>query len=118
VIWLMPIQPTGKLNMKGTYGSPYAIQNYTEVNPTFGTKSDFRRLVDSAHVKGLYIIIDEVANHTAWDHPWVTAHPEWYTHDSTGKIIPPVPDWSDVADLNFENQELRKEMVKEMKYRS
>src|SRR6185312_15905028 len=35
-IWLMPIQPTGKLNHKGTYGSPYSIQDYYAVNPEFG----------------------------------------------------------------------------------
>ncbi|MEO5673411.1 MAG: alpha-amylase family glycosyl hydrolase [Chitinophagales bacterium] len=117
VIWLMPIQPVGKEKHKGTYGSPYAIQNYTEVHPEFGTKSDFKNLVDSVHAKGMYLIIDEVANHTAWDNPWVKDHPDWYTHDSvTKKIIPPVTDWSDVADLNFDNADLRKEVIHDMKY--
>jgi len=117
VIWLMPIQPLGKLNHKGTYGSPYSIQNYTEVNPDFGTKADFKKLVDSIHAKGMYIILDEVANHTAWDNPWITSHPEWYTHDSvTGKIISPVKDWTDVADLNYDNIELRKQMIHDLKY--
>ena len=117
VLWLMPIQPLGKENHKGTYGSPYSIQNYTEVNPDFGTKADFKRLVDSIHAKGMYIIIDEVANHTAWDISWIKDHPDWFTHDSiTKKIIPPVPDWKDVADLNFDNIDLRKEMIHDMKY--
>src|ERR1043165_2782570 len=116
VIWLMPIQPLGKENHKGTYGSPYSIQNYTEVNPDFGTKADFKKLVDSVHAKGMWIIIDEVANHTAWDISWVKDHPDWYTHDSTGKIIPPVKDWNDVADLNYGNVDLQKEMIHSMKY--
>lgn len=115
-LWLMPIQPLGVEKKKGTYGSPYSIRNYTELNPDFGTKADFRRLVDSVHALGMYIIIDEVANHTAWDNPWVKEHPEWYTHDSTGKIIPPVADWTDVADLNFDNADLRKEMIRTMEY--
>ena len=115
-LWLMPIQPTGQLNKKGTYGSPYSISDYTAVNPNYGTKKDFQRLVDSVHAKGMYIIIDEVANHTSWDHAWVKEHPEWYMKDSTGKMIPPVADWTDVADLNFDNQELRQELIRTMKY--
>lgn len=115
-LWLMPIQPIGQLNKKGTFGSPYSIRDYYAVNPDYGTKTDFKRLVDSVHAKGMYIIIDEVANHTSWDHAWVTEHPDWYTKDSTGKMIPPVADWTDVVDLNFDNQELRKEMIKSMKY--
>ncbi|HYV90395.1 MAG TPA: alpha-amylase family glycosyl hydrolase [Chitinophagales bacterium] len=117
VILLMPIQPLGKENHKRTYGSPYPIQNYTEVNPDFGTKADFKKLVDSIHAKGMWIIIDEVANHTAWDISWVKDHPDWYTHDSvTKKIIPPNPDWSDVADLNFASVDLQKAMIHAMKY--
>ncbi|MBK9730797.1 MAG: alpha-amylase [Chitinophagaceae bacterium] len=115
-IWLMPIQPIGQLQKKGTYGSPYSISDYYAINPDYGTKADFKRLVDSVHAKGLYVIIDEVANHTAWDNAWVKEHPDWYTKDSTGKMIPPVPDWTDVVDLNYDNQELRKEMIKSMKY--
>jgi glycosidase len=116
VLWLMPIQPTGQLNKKGTYGSPYSISDYYAINPDFGTKADFRALVDSVHAKGMYIIIDEVANHTGWDSKWVNEHPDWYTHDSTGKIVAPVADWTDVADLNFDNAELRKELIRSMKY--
>lgn len=115
-LWLMPIQPTGQLNKKGTYGSPYSISDYTAVNPNYGTKKDFQRLVDSVHAKGMYIIIDEVANHTSWDHAWVKEHPEWYMKDSTGKMVPPVADWTDVADLNFDNLELRQELIRTMKY--
>lgn len=115
-IWLMPIQPIGQLEKKGTYGSPYSISDYYGINPDYGTKADFKRLVDSVHAKGLFVIIDEVANHTAWDNAWVKDHPDWYTKDSTGKMIPPVPDWTDVVDLNYDNQELRKEMIRSMKY--
>jgi glycosidase len=116
VIWLMPIQPTGQLNKKGTYGSPYSISDYYAVNPDYGTKKDFRNLVDAIHAKGLYVIIDEVANHTSQDNGWISEHPDWYTRDSTGKIVPPVADWTDVADLNFDNAELRKEMTNSLKY--
>jgi glycosidase len=117
VLWLMPIQPTGVENRKGTYGSPYAVQDYTQVNPDYGTKADFKRLVDSIHSKGMYIIIDEVANHTAWDHPWTKDHPEWFTRDSAGNIIVPLgTDWTDVADLNYDNQELKAEKIATLRY--
>jgi len=65
----------------------------------------------------MLIILDWVANHTGWDNPWITEHPDWYTHDSiSGKIISPVPDWTDVADLNYDNKNMRNEMVNSMKY--
>jgi glycosidase len=116
VIWLMPIHPVGKINRKGTHGSPYSVQDYYGINSEFGTLDDFKSLVRSVHQQGLKIIIDLVANHTAWDNPMLKEHPEWYTHDASGKIIPPNPDWTDVADLNYDNPELRKYMIAMMKY--
>jgi glycosidase len=116
IIWLMPVQPSGKENKKGTYGSPYAIQDYYAIDPAAGTPANFQQLIDSIHALGMNIIIDLVANHTAWDNLWVKQHPDWYTHDSTGKIVPPVADWTDVADLNYDNKDLRKEMINVMKF--
>ncbi|MGD0037833.1 MAG: alpha-amylase family glycosyl hydrolase [Bacteroidota bacterium] len=116
VIWLMPIHPVGKINRKGTLGSPYSVQDYYAINPEFGTLDDFRSLVNTVHQQGLKIIIDLVANHTAWDNPILKEHPEWYTHDTSGKIISPNPDWTDVADLNYDNPELRKYMITMMEY--
>mgnify|MGYP003340510765 FL=1 len=115
VLWFMPIYPIGKLNRKGGLGSYYSIKNYHEVNPEFGTLADFKAVVNQAHAQGLKVILDWVGNHTAWDHPWITEHPDWYVHDSTGKIITPW-DWTDVAQLNFKNAELRKAMIGEMKF--
>ncbi|MEY3849822.1 MAG: hypothetical protein RJA38_263, partial [Bacteroidota bacterium] len=90
ILWLMPINPIGQLNRKGSLGSYYSVKNYTGVNPEFGTTEDFKRLVKRAHELGMYVILDWVANHTAWDHPWVLQHPDWYTHDANGNIVPPV----------------------------
>jgi len=116
ILWLMPIQPVGLKNRKGSLGSYYSVQNYTEVNPEFGSKDDFERLVKTAHENGMLVILDWVANHTAFDNPWITAHPEWYTQDSLGNIKSPVDDWSDVADLNYDNKEMRAEMIKSLEY--
>ncbi len=110
VLWLMPIHPVGKLKAKGTIGSPYAVQDYYAINPDYGTKEDFKRLVSEAHKRGLKVIIDIVANHTAWDSVMMK-NKGYYTQDKAGNIIPPVPDWADVADLNYDNPDLRKYMT-------
>ena len=115
VLWFMPVYPIGQLNRKGGLGSYYSIKNYHEINPEFGTMDDFKATVNAAHAQGMKVILDWVGNHTAWDHPWVTEHPDWYVHDSTGKIVTPW-DWTDVAQLNFKNPELRKAMIAEMKF--
>jgi cyclomaltodextrinase len=110
VIWLMPIHPTGKEKQKGTLGSPYAVRDYDAVNPEFGTPAEFRQLVADAHDRGMKVFIDVVANHTAWDSNLISKHPDWYTRDAAGKIVPPNPDWVDVADLDFSKPGLRRYM--------
>ena len=115
VLWFMPVYPIGQLNRKGGLGSYYSIKNYHEINPEFGTMDDFKATVNAAHAQGMKVILDWVGNHTAWDHPWVAEHPDWYVHDSTGKIVTPW-DWTDVAQLNFKNPELRKAMIAEMQF--
>jgi glycosidase len=115
ILWLMPIHPIGELNRKGTLGSYYSVKDYKGVNPEFGTLDDLKRLVKEAHGQGMKVIIDWVANHTAWDHAWITEHPEWYTTDSLGNMVSPY-DWSDVADLNFDNPGLWEAMIDALKY--
>lgn len=113
VIWLMPTYPTGELK---SIGSPYAIKDYTEVNPDFGTLDHLRTLVKEAHNRDMAVLLDWVANHTAWDHEWIQ-NPTWYTRDASGNIVsPPGTEWNDVADLNFSNAAMRTEMIKAMKY--
>lgn len=115
ILWFMPIHPIGKLNRKGTLGSYYSVKDYKSINPEFGSLDNFKSLVKKAHEQGLKVIIDWVPNHTAWDHEWITKHPDWYVHDSTGKIITQY-DWSDVAKLNYSNKDLRIAMIEAMKY--
>ncbi|MDK2841053.1 MAG: hypothetical protein PWQ17_558 [Anaerophaga sp.] len=116
ILWLMPVHPIGEKNRKGTLGSYYSIKDYKAINPEFGTLEDFKSLVDKVHEMDMHLVLDWVANHTAWDHPWITEHPEWYTKNDAGEIIPPEPDWSDVADLNYDNQQLREAMIEAMKF--
>ena len=111
VLWLMPIHPIGEKNRKGTLGSPYSVRDYYGVNPEHGTMDDLRSLVRAAHAAGMRVIIDIVANHTAWDNPLIDTHPDWYTRDAKGEIIPPNTDWHDVADLDYSQPALRQYMT-------
>ena len=116
-IWLMPIHPVGEVNRKGPLGSPYSIKDFKDVNPLFGTKEDFRALVDAVHAEGMHLIIDLVANHTAFDNAWTEDHPEWYTRNDAGEIIHPEgTDWTDVADLNYDEPGVRAAMQDAMTY--
>lgn len=111
ILWLMPIHPISEVNRKGTLGSYYSIADYYDVNPEFGTMEDFDVLVKKAHDLGFKVILDLVINHTGWDHPWISEHPEYYVQDNGQIIHPRGTDWEDVAQLNFSNPQLVDELV-------
>jgi glycosidase len=117
IIWLMPIHAIGEKNRKGTLGSPYAVKDYYSVNPEFGTLQDLKNFVNEAHNQGMYVILDWVANHTAWDNVLVEQHPDWYDKDYKGDFRPtPWWDWSDIIDLDFNKPEVRKYMTEALTY--
>jgi len=115
ILWIMPIYPISVKDRKGTLGSYYAIQNYTKVNPNFGTLADVKNLVNTAHKNGLYVIFDWVANHTGRDNVWLKEHPDFYVRDKKGNPVAPF-DWTDVAKLDYSNPAMRKAMIKAMEY--
>jgi glycosidase len=113
VIWLMPIHPIGSIN---SVNSPYCVKDHKAISAEYGDLSKLRQLTDAAHARGMAVILDWVANHTAWDHPWM-GNTSWYTQDANGNVImPPGTNWADVADLNFDNVEMRSAMIDAMKY--
>ncbi len=136
IIWLMPVFPISETKRKATggpdskfasefpedeqakyLGSYYAVTDFTKINPEFGTIEDFRKLVQTAHDNDIYVILDWVPNHTGWDHSWLKTNPEYYTQNDKGEVIHPEgTDWTDVADLNYDNTEMRKAMIKDMTY--
>ena len=116
ILWLMPVFPIGKINRKGELGSYYSVKDYKTVNPDVGTLRDLKALVKDAHDRGMKVILDWVANHTAWDHTWTSTHPEWYTKDGEGNFHPPNEDWPDVIKLDYANQEMRTAMIDALKY--
>lgn len=124
LLWFMPIQPIGLKNRKGSLGSYYSISDYTAVNPAFGTLDDFRRVVARAHGLGMKVILDWVANHTAWDHPWVSTHKERYKLNDQGEVYsvtfnagtPQVEYWTDVVGLNYQDAGLWNAMTEAMAF--
>jgi alpha-amylase len=136
VIWLMPIFPISKTKRKATggtvskfasefpkeeqnkyLGSYYAVSDFTKINPEFGTIKDFRALVKVAHENGIYVILDWVPNHTGWDHIWLKTNKDYYSQNDKGEVIHPKDtDWTDTADLNYDNLDMRKQMISDMKY--
>ncbi|WP_159800693.1 alpha-amylase family glycosyl hydrolase [Flavobacterium sp. MK4S-17] len=140
VIWLMPVYPISLKNRKATgelsiedikdpeerkkyLGSYYAISDYTAINPDLGTLQDFQELVKTAHDNGMYVILDWVANHTGWDHKWITEHPEYYHKNAKGEVTDPLnPEtgeswgWTDVAHLDYRSKALYEPMKNEMLY--
>ncbi|HEY9074981.1 MAG TPA: alpha-amylase family glycosyl hydrolase [Anaerolineaceae bacterium] len=117
ILWLMPIHPIGVKNRKGTLGSPYSVRDYFGVNPEFGTLEDLKHFVCAAHDLGMHVILDWVANHTAWDNPLVEQHPEWYARDWKGDFRPtPWWDWPDIIDLDYDQPALRAYMTGALKY--
>ena len=113
-------------------GSPYAIQAY-EPSEVLGGFEALRILRQRLHQRGIALILDFVCNHTARDHAWVREHPDYYVQGSPGdeskfpdrfflaetvegaKAIaygkdPYFPGWTDTAQLNYRNPNLRREM--------
>ncbi len=123
ILWLMPIQAISKEKRKGSLGSYYSVSDYNKTNPEFGPMQDFDDLIAAAHALEMRIILDWVPNHTGWDHPWITEHPDYYTKDANGNITDPInPEtgeswgWTDVADLNYNNMEMRKAQIDALKF--
>ena len=117
IIRLMPIHPIGEKNRKGSLGSYYSVKDFYGINPEFGTMKDFQHLVDKIHSMGMYVIIDWVGNHSAWDNPLAKQHPDWYTKTREGNFQPtPWYDWDDVIDFDYDNPDFRKYMTDALKY--
>ena len=116
IVWLMPIYPIGVKERKGTLGSYYAISDYCKTNPEFGTLEQFDAFVTSAHKLGLKVVLDWVANHTSPDALWINERPaDWYVRDEQCNTIVQY-DWTDIAKLNYDNHDMRAEMVKAKRF--
>lgn len=115
-IWLMPVYPVGQENRKGREGSPYAVRDYFSVNPEFGSEKDLKDLVDEAHRQGFKVLVDMVANHVAPDYSALQKQPDLIKRDSKGNPFRKVDDWSDIADLDYNNPDTAKHMAEIITY--
>ncbi len=117
ILWLMPVQAIGVKNRKGSLGSPYSVRDYYQVNPEFGSMDDLNHFVRAAHDLGMHVILDWVANHSAWDNILVEQHPEWYARDWKGDFRPtPWWDWPDIIDFDYEQEGIRRFMTEALKF--
>lgn len=120
ILWFMPIYPISNTKKKGTLGSYYAVTDFRNTNPKFGTPKEFREIVKEAHALGMKVVLDWVPNHTGWDHVWMKTNPDFYTRNQQGDIIDPLNEkgesmgWTDVADLNYDNKALWDSMQQDM----
>lgn len=115
-LWFMPITPIAQKNKKGPLGSQYAAQDYTSINPEFGTMEDFKHLVNEAHKMGFKVIIDWVANHTGWDHVWTKTNPDFYLIDPKTNDFQIASGMDDIIELDYSNPKMREAMIDAMKF--
>ncbi len=115
-LWFMPITPIAQKNKKGPLGSQYAAQDYTAINPEFGTMEDFKHMVNKAHKMGFKVIIDWVANHTGWDHVWTKTNPEFYLNDPKTNDFQIASGMDDIIELDYNNPQMRLAMIEAMKF--
>ena len=117
IVWLMPVSPIGVEERKGSLGSYYSIIDYKAINPEFGTMEDFDRFLATAHDLGLKVIIDWVANHTSRDaNWWKEGKKDWYVMDEATGLPIVEYDWTDIAKLNYNNQDMRAAMLDALKF--
>ena len=119
VVYLPPIHPIGTVHRKGRNntldprpgdpGSPWAIGSkdggHDAIHPDLGTFEDLDVFVARAEALGLEVALD-LALQCAPDHPWATAHPEWFTTRADGSIAfaeNPPKKYQDIYPLNFDN---------------
>lgn len=132
-IWLMPV------NSSPSYHG-YDVTDYYSINPEYGTVEDMKRLMEEAHKRGIKVIMDLVVNHSSSEHPWFidsakgtdSPYRDWYVwaedqgreiggasatnganawHENNGSHYLGVF-WGGMPDLNFDNADVRQEMIK------
>ena len=113
VIYLIPFFKKGK---ERAVGSPYCISNFEELNPAWGSMEDWYALRNAVQENGMTLWMDWVMNHTAWDHPWLIAHSDYYSKNEDGQFHHPIgTNWTDVVQLNHHHPEVLEYFVSNAK---
>jgi alpha-amylase len=136
-LWLMPIHPSPSYH-------GYDVTDYRDVNPDYGTLSDFDAFITAAHARGVKVIIDMVLNHTSSQHPWFVSAREgpgspyrdyyiwrdsvptetgWKQPWGSGPVWHPANGsyyygiyWSGMPDLNWRNPAVEAEFLSIMRF--
>lgn len=104
-IWIAPANPTP------TGGHGYDVSNYFELRSDYGTKEDFKEMIDEAHQRGIKVLMDFVPNHTSIDHPYMrealiereaSPYYDFYDRDESGDYTHYF-NWENLPNLNFDN---------------
>ncbi len=80
-IWLNPV-----------FDSPfedagYDVRDFYKIAPRYGNNTTFVRLCREAHKRGLRVLLDLVAGHTSWEHPWFRESCRAEKNDFSGRYI-------------------------------
>ncbi|HTI72937.1 MAG TPA: amylo-alpha-1,6-glucosidase [Candidatus Limnocylindria bacterium] len=97
ILHLLPVSPTPTTFARfGRFGSPYALQHLTAIDPAlveFDKRTNgvdqFVELTTAAHRKGARVFLDLVINHTGWGSDEWENHPEWFLRGAEGKFHSP-----------------------------
>jgi starch synthase (maltosyl-transferring) len=123
VLYLPPIHPIGRIHRKGAnnalsaspgdVGSPWAIGSteggHKDILPQLGSLNELKSLARRARELGIEIALD-IAFQCAPDHPYVSAHPEWFKHRPDGSVQyaeNPPKKYQDIYPFEFENDNWR-----------
>jgi glycosidase len=104
----------GQEGRKGI-GSPYAVADYGDIDPEFGTKAEWFDLVRTAHALDMSVMLGFMPNHTARDHVWLAEDPGFHVRDEAGNASFDF-DWSDTAKLDYTNPDLRRKVTETLLY--
>jgi hypothetical protein len=109
-LWFSPINRSPS----GDFG--YAVVDYFEINPDFGTKDDFKQLVQAAHERGIRVLIDFVPNHSSDEHPYFqdaqargkeSPYYDFYDRDANGTPTHYF-EWTNLPNFNYNNPEVER----------
>jgi glycosidase len=114
LLWMMPIHPIGAARRIGECGDPYAVRDFSAIDPALGDEAALRALVAEIHRRGMRILLDWTLNRASCDNLLTETHPEWFTRDAAGQLNYAVPNRAHFTGFDFANTALRAWLLKTM----
>lgn len=114
IVWMMPVQPIGIARRIGALGDPYAVRDFTAIDPELGSAEQLRALVADLHARGMRVLFDWTLNRASCDNLLTATHPEWFTRDGAGRLYYAVPQRDYFVGFDFSSAALRAWLLKAM----